>query len=217
MNQAEQRYPITDQECLAIVWAIKHFSHYLELQPFVVMTDHSALKWLQTSKKLPKGRRGRWVMELQQYRFDIQHKPGKENTNANARSRMYEKDIQYTNCFMIEISAPKRRRRSRKNYLEVFQNQQPDHEEYDADSEEDDYLLAQHPEPWECCGEIVCECDCKTHDSFAEGIEDLMEVYNNRHSSNHHNEWDSYSEDYYDQDTYGPHNRDENAYNNPGG
>src|SRR5271169_6891432 len=63
LNQAEKNYAITDQECLAIVWAIKHFQHYLGLKPFVVVTDHSALKWLQTSK-MPTGRRARWMMFL---------------------------------------------------------------------------------------------------------------------------------------------------------
>jgi RNase H-like domain found in reverse transcriptase/Reverse transcriptase (RNA-dependent DNA polymerase) len=72
MNRAEKNYPITDQECLAVIWAVKHFQHYLGLKPFTLVTDHSALKWLQTSK-LPKGRRARWVMELQQYEFEIKH------------------------------------------------------------------------------------------------------------------------------------------------
>jgi hypothetical protein len=86
MNKAEKNYPITDQECLAVIWAVKHYQHYLGLKPFTLVTDHSALKWLQTSK-LPKGRRARWVMELQQYEFEIKHRPGKHNANADALSR----------------------------------------------------------------------------------------------------------------------------------
>jgi hypothetical protein len=35
-----------------------------------VITDHSALKWLRTSK-IPKERRAWWIMELQQYDFNI--------------------------------------------------------------------------------------------------------------------------------------------------
>ena len=54
MNKAEQNYGITDQECLAVVWAVRYFHHYLSSQPFTIITDHSALKWLQTSK-IPKG------------------------------------------------------------------------------------------------------------------------------------------------------------------
>ena len=70
LNRAERNYAVTNQECLAIVWAIEHFHHFLELLPFEVVTNHSALKWLQTSK-LPKGRRARWMMKLQQYNFTI--------------------------------------------------------------------------------------------------------------------------------------------------
>ena len=102
MNKAETNYAITDQECLAIVWAVRHFQHYLGLKLFTIVTDHSALKWLQTSK-IPKGRRARWVMELQQYDFKIQHRAGKANSNADALSRMYETETSQTvSCFMME-------------------------------------------------------------------------------------------------------------------
>jgi hypothetical protein len=103
LNQAEQNYSVTDQECLAIVWAIEHFHHYLELQPFEVVTDHSALKWLKTSK-IPKGRRARWMMKLQLYNFTIRHRPGKINTNADALSRMYEQEENIVECFLMEYS-----------------------------------------------------------------------------------------------------------------
>ncbi|CAG8738232.1 5262_t:CDS:1, partial [Funneliformis mosseae] len=70
-----------------VVWAIRNFHHYLSSKPFTVVTDHSALKWLRTSK-IPKGRRARWIMELQQYDFNIQHRPGKNNANTDALSRL---------------------------------------------------------------------------------------------------------------------------------
>ena len=97
LNKAEQNYSVTDQECLAVVWAIKHFQHYLGLRPFQVVTDHSALKWLQTSK-IPTGRRARWMMFLQQFDFDITHRPEKTNTNADALSRIPE-----VSCYFGEI------------------------------------------------------------------------------------------------------------------
>ena len=53
-NQAETNYSITDLECLAVIWAIKHFQHYL-FNHFTVVTNHSVLKWLKTCK-IPKGR-----------------------------------------------------------------------------------------------------------------------------------------------------------------
>ena len=36
----------------------------------------------------PTGRRARWIMELQQYNFVIEHRSGKKNQNANALSRL---------------------------------------------------------------------------------------------------------------------------------
>src|SRR5204862_359756 len=89
LNKTEQNYGITDKECLAVIWAIKHFEQYLGLLPFQVVTDHSALKYLQTAK-MPTGRRARWIMYLQQFDFKITYRPGKENKNADALSRTPE-------------------------------------------------------------------------------------------------------------------------------
>jgi hypothetical protein len=88
LRGAEVNYPITELECLAVMFAIQHFHKYLIGRKFQVITDHSALKTLMNVKKIPKGRRGRWIMELQQYKFDIIHRPGKENKNADALSRL---------------------------------------------------------------------------------------------------------------------------------
>ena len=97
-NQHEANYSITDLECLAVVWAVQHFQHYL-FNHFTIVTDHSALKWLKTCK-IPKGRRGRWILELQQYHFTIEHRAGKANSNANALSRMYETEV---TCYLAQI------------------------------------------------------------------------------------------------------------------
>jgi len=36
----------------------------------------------------PTGRRARWIMELQQYNFVIEHRSEKKNQNADALSRL---------------------------------------------------------------------------------------------------------------------------------
>jgi len=93
LKPAEKNYVVTEQECLAIVWGIEHFHKYLVGRKFTIVTDHSALKTLQTSKIPKKGRRARWMMELQQYDFEIKHRAGKNNGNADALSRLkYKKE-----------------------------------------------------------------------------------------------------------------------------
>ncbi|GBC33494.1 enzymatic polyprotein, putative [Rhizophagus irregularis DAOM 181602=DAOM 197198] len=84
---AEKNYAITELECLAIFWGIKYFHKFLAGRKFMVITDHAALKGLMNAK-VPTGRRARWVMELQQYDFEVIHRSGKENKNADALSRL---------------------------------------------------------------------------------------------------------------------------------
>ena len=56
-------------------------------KPFQIITDHAALKTLQT-QKITKGKRSRWAMELQQYNFTIKYRSKKENKNADVLSRL---------------------------------------------------------------------------------------------------------------------------------
>ena len=59
LNQNEQNYPTTEKECLAVMWAIEKFRHYLgEWKKFKIFTNHAILKTLMNHEN-PTGRRYR--------------------------------------------------------------------------------------------------------------------------------------------------------------
>ena len=60
LKGAEVHYGITEKECLAVVWAVKHFRHYLYGTEYTVVTDHRALLWLMSITE-PVGRLVRWT------------------------------------------------------------------------------------------------------------------------------------------------------------
>ena len=86
LNQAEQNYSTTEREALALVEGIKKFQPYLHNHKFTVVTDHSSLRWLMNVKDAS-GRLARWALLLQQYDFNIVHRPGRNHRIADCLSR----------------------------------------------------------------------------------------------------------------------------------
>lgn len=86
LQTRERNYCATRLEMLALVEYIDYFRYYLLRKKFTVRTDHHALKWLRSFKE-PQGQIARWLERLQEYEFEIIHRPGREHVNADAMSR----------------------------------------------------------------------------------------------------------------------------------
>ena len=89
LTPAEKNYTTIKKECLAIVWAVRKFRHYLIGAHFTVCTDHKPLEWLESSKtsKSHLQRLECWSLELRAFDFDIIHLTGCNNLNADTLSR----------------------------------------------------------------------------------------------------------------------------------
>ena len=82
----EKNYSSYDGECLAVVWGVVHYKEYLFGQSFKIESDHQCLEWLMTTAKLTRNF-ARPASPLQEYDFEIVHKPRTENANANGCNR----------------------------------------------------------------------------------------------------------------------------------
>ena len=87
LRKAEKNYHVSELECLALVEGIREYRTYLSAGKFTVYTDHKALQYIHTIKN-PHRRLTRWSMELQEFDYEVQHKKGVNNGNADALSRL---------------------------------------------------------------------------------------------------------------------------------
>jgi len=81
------------RECLVMVESIKQFCPYLYGQEFTVVTDHKPLEHIHSFKS-HNGRVARWDMALSDYHFHVIARPGRENANTDALSRLVANTIQ---------------------------------------------------------------------------------------------------------------------------
>lgn len=87
LRPPERKYSATEVECLAVVWAVQYYHHYLHGHKFTVITDHAALAYLKNMKN-PVGRLGRWLMTFNSYDMEIINRPGKLHSNVDTLSRI---------------------------------------------------------------------------------------------------------------------------------
>lgn len=90
LNNHERNYSSYEGELLAAVWAIKSLRFYLHGLHFKVVTDHHPLVTLMRSNTLV-GKQARWALSLQEYEFEVLHRPGVKHANADFPSR-YPRD-----------------------------------------------------------------------------------------------------------------------------
>ena len=76
----------TRKELLAVVYELKQFRQYLLGRHIVIRTDHAAFSWLRCTPK-PMPQLARWLTFIEQYDYEVAHRPGKRHGNADGLSR----------------------------------------------------------------------------------------------------------------------------------
>ena len=86
LDRREQNYCVTRKELLAVVHFTKYFKQYLLGRTFKVRTDPAALTWLRRIPE-PVGQQARWLEQMEEYDFTLEHRSGSKHSNADALSR----------------------------------------------------------------------------------------------------------------------------------
>ena len=89
LHGAEANHHSTNLEFLAMKWSIEHFQIYLLGRCFRVCTDNNLLTYFLTSPNMD-AMKQRWINKLAKYDFSLEYQKGKNNTVANALSRIKE-------------------------------------------------------------------------------------------------------------------------------
>ena len=113
LTQSEKQYSTIQKECLATVYAMKQFRHYLLGRPFQLVTNHAPLQWLSAQKM--EGLLCRWDLAMEEYNFQIVYCKSTLNGNADALS-----------CRPHSISAPVAITSTTKQITDVERAQQND-------------------------------------------------------------------------------------------
>ncbi len=77
-NKMEAKYNSYERECLTVVWVVSSFQCYFYGSLFTLITNHQPLKNFMELNQLV-GKLARWAFILQEYDFDIIHRPSRAN------------------------------------------------------------------------------------------------------------------------------------------
>jgi hypothetical protein len=88
LSPAEKNYDARELECLALLWALEKWRHFLGDKLYVV-TDHANLLRLNQYVK-HKRRMIRWACRISEYNIILSHRAGAKHTDADHMSRIPE-------------------------------------------------------------------------------------------------------------------------------
>ena len=92
LSKTEQNYSIMEREALGMIYSVTKYRHYLLGRKFSFHVDHSALLYLVSKASLTR-KLAWWTLLLQEFEFEIYHRPGVQHAVANYLSRLKSGEV----------------------------------------------------------------------------------------------------------------------------
>ena len=92
LYEAEVNYHSTKLEFMAMKWSIEHFQTYLLGRHIKLCTNNNPLTYFFTSPNMDAPKQ-RWINKLAKYDLSLEYQKGKNNTVADALSRIKEEQL----------------------------------------------------------------------------------------------------------------------------
>ena len=86
VQKSQSDWAPTTKEAFALILATRHWHVYLAGVEFTLNSDHNPLQYMRNQKD-PRGKFGRWIMELEEYSYKVNYIPGVKNVRADPLSR----------------------------------------------------------------------------------------------------------------------------------
>ena len=91
LSEQELNWPAVEKEAFAVVWCIDKLRQFLLGSKFTVITDQQGVAYLLDARPksaIKNNKLCRWRLALNEYSFEVQYRPGKLNSVADAMSRI---------------------------------------------------------------------------------------------------------------------------------
>lgn len=111
-NDCEKRYSATELELAGVIFIVSKARCYVFGRHFTIYCDHKCLQYLNNLKS-SFGKLGRWYHYLQEFDFEILHRPGKNSANVDMLSRLslpytisttQDTDLDTRSIFLMDIN-----------------------------------------------------------------------------------------------------------------
>jgi hypothetical protein len=130
LTETQSRYPVTEQELLAITETLKYYKHMLFGHTIIVKTDHKNLTHQSSTHASDRFLRQRLLLE--EYGVDLQYIEGEKNIVADALSRIPTEELfvfEQENEFPLQLAVIARKQLTDDHLQRALQQQPSDYTE----------------------------------------------------------------------------------------